>query len=422
MVSILIPTAIFVYYSAYLKVDKYKMQNANRWNDIRNKLEIDTYFIAVNLFNSSSVLHSFIPELKQLIVALGTDKCFVSIWENGSSDGTKVMLKRLQYDLDAMKVKNKIVTTNATIIQLCNEAGLSSCSLAEFANGVRHTVATTRIKMMALFRNKPLQPLYNYLEYNGTIYDLFPYISETNVNTINTRFKTNVFFFNDILFSYKDAIKLLRTNKMNYDLACALDFHFINLYDLWVLRDINGLVVSPTFPYFWDYNSFWRLCFGQPVRVYSCWNGLVVFDASVLLTKTNRRDLNRSKLGIKFRTWNHKEKRAPKPKINLTYEEMKIFENSVFGAECPVSECQLFSKDLWDAGRTNIYVNPLVKVDYNPYYRLLRQLLAPITNTVTFIFWVIGHHSKHLIYHKAPGEAVRAPLEIKCGIDYAKEN
>jgi hypothetical protein len=381
-------------------------------------VEVQTYFIAVNLFNSSSVLHAFIPELKQLILSLGTTKCFVSIWENGSSDGTKAMLHRFQYELDVMEVKNKIITANTTVIQLCNEAGLTSCSSEEFANGVRHTIATTRIKLMALFRNKPLQPLYKYLGQNNTaIYDLFPYLSKTKAKI---RYKTSVFFFNDVWFSYKDAIELLHTNKMNYDLACALDFHFINLYDLWVLRDINGLVVSPTFPYFWDYNSFWDIFFGRPVRVYSCWNGLVVFDASVLLSTRN--DASRSSLGIKFRAWSHMEKRAPKPKKNLTDKDMKVFESSVFDDECPVSECQLFSKDLWDAGRTNIFVNPLVKVDYNPYYRAMRQVLAPITNIVTFIFWVMRRDSKQKIMHEDISEAVRPPLEVKCGIDYTKEN
>ena len=70
---------------------------------------------------------------------------------------------------------------------------------------------------------------------------------------------TKVLFFNDIYFSHYDVIELIDTNKMNYDVVCALDFENLKIYDLWVIRDIIGLVLHPMYPYFWDLDSYWKM-------------------------------------------------------------------------------------------------------------------------------------------------------------------
>ena len=85
-----------------------------------------TYFVAVNFFNSADVLSGFVPELKRLLEALGPQRCYVSIWENGSSDGTKGILRALKRDLDAMGVGNSVNTSEVSMVDLCVEAGLES--------------------------------------------------------------------------------------------------------------------------------------------------------------------------------------------------------------------------------------------------------------------------------------------------------
>ena len=381
-----------------------------------------TYFIAVNFFNSADVLSGFVPELKRLLETLGPQRCYVSVWENGSSDGTQGTLRGLKRDLDAMGVGNRIITSNASIVDLCMEAGLGECSEEIFKDGVRHTVASTRIQMMALFRNKPLVPLYRHLGESKArlIQELYPRLQGGTEKM--GRAKTIVIYFNDIWFSHTDVVRLVNTRKMDYDLACAVDFHpFAQLYDLWVLRDINGLILNQWFPYFWDSKSAWDVYYGRPVRVYSCWNGLVVFDATVLGT------LNETGgVGIRFRKWRPSEKRAPKAaKKDLSEAEKKLFDKSVFDdGSCSVSECQLFSKDLWDAGRTRIYLNPAVKVDYNRYHRLLRMALSPIVNAATFLAWYFKSPYKFDVIVKPPdnGAVTHPPIDVKCGIDYATQN
>lgn len=380
-----------------------------------------TYFIAVNFFNSSDVLSGFVPELKRLLETLGPQHCYVSVWENGSSDGTQGMLRSLKLDLDAMGVGNRIIISDVSIVDLCVEAGLKKCSEKTFKNGVRHTKASTRIQMMALLRNKPLAPLYRHLGENKArlIQKLYPQLQDEPKKI--DRAKTMVIYFNDIWFSHTDVVQLVNTRKMDYDLACAVDFHpFAKLYDLWVLRDINGLVLNPWYPYFWDDKSAWDVYYGRPVRVYSCWNGLVVFDATVLGTS------NQTGAGIRFRKWRPLEKRAPTPvKKHLSKAEKEVFDKSVFDDDnCSVSECQLFSKDLWDAGRTRIYVNPAVKIDYNRYHRLLRMALLPIVDAATFLVWYFKSPYKFdfIMNPSTNGTVTHPPIDVKCGIDYATQN
>jgi len=417
----------------------------------KSRMESHTYFIAVNFYNSAVILESFIPELKLLLNKLGPYRCYVSIWENDSTDGTQKILHALEIQLTKMGVKNTIVTETATLVELCKQSGAVECLTPNmFKHGVRDANANTRIAMMAYFRNKPLQPLYKSFEIatTSTVVDnnkkkipsttdhLFP-LAENNDGT-------KVLFFNDIYFSHYDVIKLIDTNKMNYNLACALDFEHFQVYDLWVLRDMNGLIVHPFFPYFWDSDSYWKMLLGKPIQVYSCWNGLVVFDASVLHGGSNTDDnnINNNKTSsskpIRFRTWVDFEKRAPLPQSRniISKKDLQIYEENVFHfPDCAASECYLFSKDLWDSGYKKIFINPSVRVDYDLTQRNLRLFLSPIVNFATGLLWILkgpkyvdqkneySHHisadsnNKMIEY-----DNLMPPTNVRCGIHYATDN
>ena len=389
------------------------------------RIQNNKYFIAANFYNSENIMSDFFRELTHLIDNLGRDRCFVSIWENGSTDNTKHMLRDFEKLLNKLKVQNRIITENASLIQLCQEAGADECLTPHmFARGVRDATASTRIAMMALFRNKPLEPL---RQLSSLVREENP-ITESGASSVNAFFgsnahldQTKVLFFNDIYFSYQDIVKLIDTNRMDYDLACALDFQNLKLYDLWVLRDINGLVLNPWFPFFWDMPSFFKIVSGTPVQVYSCWNGVVVFDASVLS--------NRSGHMIKFRSWKDGEKRSPIPAANrFSEEDMHKYDSNTFNfPHCTASECQLFSKDLWESGRTKIFVNPSVKVDYDITQRYLRILLSPLVNFASGLIWILKGQKYVEETHKY-AELQRSsstripPINVRCGIDYSKEN
>lgn len=37
----------------------------------------------------------------------------------------------------------------------------------------------------------------------------------------------------------EDILELLLTNGMQYDMACAMDYTYFRMYDMWVTRDLN---------------------------------------------------------------------------------------------------------------------------------------------------------------------------------------
>lgn len=51
---------------------------------------------------------------------------------------------------------------------------------------------------------------------------------------------------------------------------------------------------------------------------------------------------------------------------------------------CPASECTLFCKDLWLAGRRRIYMNPAVTLTYNANTEMLQRTVMRWFNTFVF--------------------------------------
>lgn len=58
---------------------------------------------------------------------------------------------------------------------------------------------------------------------------------------------------------------------------------------------------------------------------------------------------------IRFRSWKQGEPTSPhKHAVHVS----PVFNDTA----CPVSECQLLMRDLWQAGFTRVWLNPAVKV------------------------------------------------------------
>lgn len=55
-----------------------------------------------------------------------------------------------------------------------------------------------------------------------------------------------VLFVNDVFFSESDALRLIETRNGDYDMACAMDFDLVKLYDTWVARDLEVCVRDPS--------------------------------------------------------------------------------------------------------------------------------------------------------------------------------
>ncbi|XXQ37369.1 Cryptococcal mannosyltransferase 1 [Plasmodiophora brassicae] len=295
--------------------------------------------IAANYWNNMAILPAHADAMVALIALLraASASVFVSIYENGSTDGTDRFLRSFKARLRALDVLHRVVVDRRPPWE------------AQF----RQQNATTdmmafRIQFMADVRNQALEPLDRH------------------------RFDT-VLFFNDVLFDPVDAVRLLLTDAMQYDVACAMDFNRITLYDTWVARDVNGASMSSFFPYVADRDSADLVRRGLPFPVASCWNGVAAIRASALGR-------------TRFRAWRPGERRGPPtalPDGGPVYDEA-----------CPVSECTLLFMDLQVKGHDRFLINPGVHVTYSRLDRALHGAIGDAFAAACDLLLAVDRHDR----------------------------
>ncbi|KAG0172955.1 hypothetical protein DFQ28_008511 [Apophysomyces sp. BC1034] len=156
-----------------------------------------------------------------------------------------------------------------------------------------------------------------------------------------------ILFLNDIIFELSDAVSLLMARGGDYDAVCAMDF-FGEFYDLFATREVNGgWVGSGNYPYFEDKGSRELLANGQLIPVYSCWNGMIAMNAEPFI-----KDL------VAFRAILPDEPEVPRE----------------------ASECCLIHTDLREHNYTKIFINPQVKVAYDPFHYWYARYIIPLWN------------------------------------------
>ncbi|KAI8924536.1 cryptococcal mannosyltransferase 1-domain-containing protein [Entophlyctis helioformis] len=199
------------------------------------------YFIALNFHNSQDVLPSLLSELLRLVDHLGPDRVFVSVFENGSKDRTKSLLRAFEAVLAHFKVPNNI--------NLSDE-------VSDYKN-------KNRIDLLAGYRNRAIEPMFKQsVHYNS------------------------IFFINDVFHCLDDTLELIHQSEMQQsDITCGFDFwqYSFRFYDTWVGRTLSGNTVRE----FWYQGSFVydpaaraRYELGLPVQAYSCWNGMAVLNTA----------------------------------------------------------------------------------------------------------------------------------------------
>lgn len=271
-------------------------------------------FVAANLYNNEEILGFFLPELIKFASSTKARgaQVFISLYENGSVDKTKLMLEAYRNDLDVAGISHRIVISNETTWR------------SREADHLHALTSTNRIEYMAALRNRLLEPLE---EFDGN--------------------NTQILFLNDVLISSEDMTRLIETEEYDYDAVCAFDFSGGTLYDTWVTRDAHGEILSSFYPYVKDGAARDHLDQGLPFNVYSCWNGAVAFPAS-LFTQNK----------IRFRSWTENESRSPNPVSTGSVGKYGL-------KACRASECILIFKDLWMLGKSKIMINPAIRVMYS---------------------------------------------------------
>ncbi|KAJ7183288.1 cryptococcal mannosyltransferase 1-domain-containing protein [Mycena filopes] len=199
--------------------------------------------------NNAVVLPYWTREIVKLINYLGPDNVFVSILESYSTDASPTILRELDKTLQKMGVARRILTDDISIRR-------------------PDSMKTTprRIEYLAALRNYAIEPLVAQGGYDRLL------------------------FSNDIFLEADAMVELLDTKDGEYDMACGLDFGGWGLYDLWVLRDRLGRMISTLYPYFLEETDFHAIMADAPAPVFSCWNGIVSIRTDPLLPQSLRTD------------------------------------------------------------------------------------------------------------------------------------
>jgi len=268
----------------------------NRYEDylpqnLSQKVPTQRYFIASVLHNDVKRIPSFTREMIKLIRLLHHSPVFVSLYEASSTDGTKAAIQPLVQVLETLNVAHRVVHGN--------EIRNSEQSKANF---------------VATLRNRVMEPLYD----EDTTWMYFD----------------KVIFLDGSFFCGFDVIEMLKHK--NASITCGLDVVLaahgsqdLVLRDPHGIKDIDGKPFSASYPYASVPQSVDAVVRHRPFRVYSCFDGLAVFDASPMHTH-----------GIRFR----------EPGLK----------------DCQAGQGALLSADLWDRGFKNHILIPTVRTAKDP--------------------------------------------------------
>ncbi|KAJ2827484.1 hypothetical protein FBU31_003161 [Coemansia sp. 'formosensis'] len=229
---------------AYCSQDKFSkafIRSAEqRYSDIVNG-GMEPIFVATNLHNSEKVLPNMAVQLLALADALGHNRTFISIYENGSKDKTKDILHRFNETLNALGIPHRIIADDAPKPEHVH-----------------------RIEYLAKVRNFAMEPLYN----SGAEFG-------------------RVVFINDVHFCLTDILELLfQSRAQGAHLTCAEDlvkwYGGPGFYDTWVARDIKGeKFIHEMHRLSKDDVTMVAQMRDRPFQVQCGWNGMAVIDAKV---------------------------------------------------------------------------------------------------------------------------------------------
>ncbi|TEB32831.1 capsular associated protein [Coprinellus micaceus] len=203
------------------------------------------YFFAINLYNSFDVIPDLFATLFRVSSVLGYHNVFVSIYENGSTDQTKALLRI--FDALTRSVGMRVLIRTSTRTR----------------GAFNH-----RIEYLAEVRNAAFVPLHELRDAEGEYFD-------------------SIIFMNDILPCVDDLLELIwQSRKNNAGITCAADYMYHEeiqapvFYDNWVARDINGTALenAPFENIFHHPQSSARFQKHLPIQVQSCWNGIAILD------------------------------------------------------------------------------------------------------------------------------------------------
>ncbi|MCJ1385247.1 hypothetical protein MMC17_008368 [Xylographa soralifera] len=298
-------------------------------------------FIATNMVKEDLIRGAWGKAVLELVTLLGEENVFLSVYENDSGQGTIDALKGLR---SSVRCNSSIVTGDHLPLQ-----GFPTVILPSGERRVK------RIAYLAELRNRALRPLDN--QFRPSELDIKHGFRATPVTY------DRILFINDVYFDPLSTLHLLfstnhdvSTGRSSYFSACAIDFwHFTFVYDTFAIRDLEGFGLGyglyPWFAPISDAGSRQDVLDGKDaVRVRSCWSGIVAFDAAPFQASAA--------------SVSHETTEANNGIVRYRYEPELYIESS----ECCLVHADLIARSSLEdeAQDTGIYINPFVRVTYEP--------------------------------------------------------
>jgi hypothetical protein len=225
------------------------------------------YIVSVHRNNEEILRGAWNEAVLALAGHLGPSNVHFTAIESGSQDKTKEALMDLKFALDDMGVSNT-VSLGMTVWEQLEEIETRPDPDSPREPGwiwdkEEGHYDMRRIPYLARVRNQAMEPLAGLARQQGRHFD-------------------KVLWLNDVAFDVADFVALLRTRGGRYAAACGMDFKtYPYYYDTFALRDERGLkTASYYWPWFISPLAREATLRGDPVRVESCWNGMVVFDSA----------------------------------------------------------------------------------------------------------------------------------------------
>ncbi|PRP79024.1 hypothetical protein PROFUN_13185 [Planoprotostelium fungivorum] len=265
-----------------------------------------------NTFNTEELLPTQIQSITHLMSFLRSDTIHfgASIHESGSRDKT-----------------GKILTD--ALAPLFRYFGVPDSEIFITTNPVGpdwHRDPDKRIPLLAELRNLVV----SHLKTSPVQYDI-------------------ILFFNDVYYCIDDLLELVHQHfNQQADITCATDWiHKGHFYDTWVARDIEGnslwTYMKEPIPFNLHPPSKTRFEQRLPVQVYSCWNGMLIFDA------------------------------APFRESKVTFRDADPKKG-----ECRESEASRICKDFWIIGKGKVQMLPSISIAYKQKdYHERREINGP---------------------------------------------
>jgi len=215
-------------------------------------LSAKKYFFAINLHNNEeSIPYLFAAVVKSCIfLAANRDQataarvqnnCFISVYESGSTDSTRLLLKSIEVHLSRLGIPYKFVV-----------------------DALQRDLDEHRIAFLATIRNEVLAPFYE----DVSAWD-------------------EVIFLNDIITCASSILELI-VQKAHHaaEVVSGMDYvvnakRGVLFYDTWVNKDIIGQSFNNQQPFVKDEHSWERFKSRKPFQVFTTWAGGIVITASL---------------------------------------------------------------------------------------------------------------------------------------------